>query len=79
MRLRVVIMTMGFPGGTSGKKTTCQCRRRKRHGFDSWVRKIAWRRARQPTLVSCLVNLLDRGVHARLQSMGLQRVGYDLS
>ena len=26
----------------------CQCRR---HGFYSWVRKISWRRARQPTPV----------------------------
>ena len=27
----------------------CQCRRRKRHTFDPWVRKITWRRAWQPT------------------------------
>ena len=32
---------MGFPGGTSGKEPTCQSRRHKRHGFDSWVGKIA--------------------------------------
>ena len=31
---------MGFPGGTSGKEPTCQCRRLKRHGFDPWVGKI---------------------------------------
>ena len=29
----------------------CQCRRRKRHRFNPWVRKMPWRRARQPTLV----------------------------
>ena len=29
----------------------CQCRRRKRHRFNPWVRKIPWRRAWQPTLV----------------------------
>ena len=37
-----------FPGGTSGKESTCQCRRRRRlsrHGFSSWVGKIPWRRA----------------------------------
>ena len=28
----------------------CQCRRRKRHGFDPWVGKIPWRKAWQPTL-----------------------------
>ena len=27
---------LGFPGGTSGKELTCQCRRFKRHGFDPW-------------------------------------------
>ena len=41
----------GFPGGTSGKEPACQCRRCKRHGFDPWVGKIPWRRARQPTPV----------------------------
>ena len=35
-----------FPGGTSGKESTCQCKRR---GFSPWVRKIPWRRAWQPT------------------------------
>ena len=29
-----------------------QCRRHKRHGFDTWVRKIPWRRKWQPTPVS---------------------------
>ena len=29
-----------FPGGTSGKEPACQCRRRKRRGFDPWVGKI---------------------------------------
>ena len=38
-----------FPGGTSGKEPTCQCRRLKRPGFDPWVGKIPWRRAWQLT------------------------------
>ena len=42
---------MGFPGGTSSKEPTCQCRRCKRHGFDPWVRKISCRKAWQPTPV----------------------------
>ena len=41
----------GFPGGGSGKETTCQCRRWERGGFDPWVRKIPWRRACQSTPV----------------------------
>ena len=38
----------GFPGGSDGKESTCQCRRR---GFDLWVGKIPWRRTWQPTPV----------------------------
>ena len=41
----------GFPGGTSGKEPAYQFRRPKRRGFDPWVGKIPWRRARQPTPV----------------------------
>ena len=29
--------TQGFPGGTSGKEPTCQCRRCRRCGFHLWV------------------------------------------
>jgi len=39
-----VVAWMGFPGGSSGKESTCQCRRYKRHRFDPWVRKIPWNR-----------------------------------
>ena len=42
---------MAFPGDASGKESTCQCRRHKRHGFDPRVGKIPWKRAWQPTLV----------------------------
>ena len=35
----------GFPGGTSGKESACQCRRRR---VDPWVRKIPWRRNGNP-------------------------------
>ena len=40
---------MGFPGGASGKEPSYQHRRCKRCQFDSWVGKIPWRRAWQPT------------------------------
>ena len=40
-----------FSDGASGKEPACQCRRHKRHRFDSWVGKIPWRRALQPTPV----------------------------
>ena len=35
----------------SGKESTCQYRRCRRHGFHSWVRKAPWRRKWQPTPV----------------------------
>ena len=58
-------MLYGFPGGSSGKEPTCQCRRHKRHGFhssvgclqcgrpgfDPWLGKILWRRKWHPTPV----------------------------
>ena len=39
-----VVYMYRFPGGTSGKESTCQHRRRKRCRFDPWVGKIPWRR-----------------------------------
>ena len=36
-----------FSGGASGKEPASQCRRHKRCGFDSWVRKIPWMRVWQ--------------------------------
>ena len=44
-------VTKDFPGGTSGKEPTCQCKKHKRPKFDPWVGKIPWRRAWQPTPV----------------------------
>ena len=46
-----MMVTVGFPGGISGKEPSCQCRRQKRHKFDPWVGKIPWRTAWQPTPV----------------------------
>ena len=51
--------TGGFPPGSDGKESACQCRRL---GFDPWVRKIPWRREWQPLQYSCLENSMDRGV-----------------
>ena len=38
-----------LPKGLSGKESTCQCRRPKRHRFDPWVEKTPWRKKRQLT------------------------------
>ena len=40
-----------LPRWCSSEEPTCQCRRHKRCGFDPWVRKIPWKRKRQPTPV----------------------------
>ena len=40
-----------FACSASGKEPACQCRSCKRHKFDSWVRKISWKRAWKPTPV----------------------------
>jgi len=43
-------MSLGLPQALAlGKEPACQYRRLKRLGFDPWVAKIPWRRARQPT------------------------------
>ena len=44
----VISTYWGFPGGISGKESACQCRRHKKHGFNSW-RKKPWSRKWQPT------------------------------
>ena len=41
----------GFPGGSSGKEPTYQCRRHTRLGFGPQTRKIPWKRAWEPTPV----------------------------
>ena len=60
----------------SGKESTCQCRRCRRHGFDPWVRKIPWRRKRQPIPGFLPEKPKDTGPGG-LQSTGSQRVGHD--
>ena len=46
--LKLFTKLSGLPRWPSGKEPSCQCRRL---GFNPWVRKIPWRRIRQPTLV----------------------------
>ena len=57
--------------GASGKEPTCQCRKQKTHGFDSWARKIPWRKAWQPTPVFLPGGEEEPG---GLESIGPQRV-----
>ena len=64
---------LGFPSGTMvKKKSTCQCRRLKRHGLDPWVGKIPWSRKRQ-LQYSWLKISMDRGA-SHVTVHRLQRV-----
>ena len=69
----VLLELTGLFRWLSGKECAFQCRK---CGFDTWVRKIPWRRKWQPTPVSCLENLWTKEP-GRLQSTGSQRVRHD--
>ena len=56
------IYFLKLPWWLSGKESSCQFRRCRRHGFDPWVRKIPWRRKWQPTPVFLPGESTDRGV-----------------
>ena len=72
------IINNGLPRWRSGKDSACQCRRRRRWGFDPWVGKIPCRRKWQPTPV-----FLPRESHgqrslAGCSPWGCRRVKHDL-
>ena len=71
------ICDQSFPGGASGKESTCQCRRIKRRWFDPWVRNIPWRRKWQPTPVFLPGESPWTKDPGGLQSVGSQRVRHD--
>ena len=45
----LLFLVCGLPGDVSGKESSCQCSRLRRHKFDAWVGKICWRKKWQPT------------------------------
>ena len=58
----VSMMWKGLPRWLSGQESACQCRSLRRHGFDSWVGKIPWRRPWQPIPVFLPGEPMNRGV-----------------
>ena len=64
-------------GGEVVKKSTCQCRRYNRCGFDPWIRKIPWSRKWQhaPVLLPGKIPWTEEP--GGLWSMGLQRVRHN--
>ena len=69
-----IVALCGLPRWLRAKESTCQCRR---HGFSPRVWETPWRRKWHPTPV-----FLPGKAHGQrsggLQSVGLQRVSYDL-
>ena len=65
---------MGFPGGSDGKESACQCRG---HGFDPCVGKIPLEKetATHSSILACRIPCTEDP--GGLQSMGLQRVRHD--
>ena len=53
----------------SGKESACHCRSLK---FNPWIRKIPWRRKRNPIQYSCLENPKDRGAWRGYNPPGLK-------
>ena len=58
----LIPIVWGFPGGTSGKEPTCQCRRHKRCEFYPWIGKTPRVGSGNPLQYSCLENPRDRGI-----------------
>jgi len=67
---------IGLPWWLSGKKSSCQCRRR---GFDPWVGKIPQRRKWQPTPVFLPGKSHGQRSLAGCRQRGRERVGQDLA
>ena len=70
------MLAFGLPWWLSGKESTCQC---KRLGFNPWIRKITWRRKRQPTPVILPGKIPWTEEPSGQRSMGSQRVRHNLA
>jgi len=70
-------VTCGLPRWLSGKESACQCRRCRRHGFNSWVRKIPREEetATHPSILACKIPWTEEP--DRIQSIGSQTVGHN--
>ena len=54
-------ISQGLPWWLSGKESACNAGAIRRCKMDPWVRKMPWRRARQPAPVFLPGNPMDRG------------------
>ena len=70
-------LNCGFPGGASGRESTCQCRRLKRPRFNPWVGKITRRREWQPAAIFLPGKSHGQRSLAGYSPCGLQGIGHD--
>ena len=61
MKKDVYTYMWGFPSDSAVKNLPAMQETCRRHGFDSWVRKIPWRRNWKPAPVLLPKNPKDRG------------------
>ena len=64
---------LGFPDDSSGKEPDCQCRRRKRRGFNPWVGKTPLEEEMATHFSIAAWTIPWREKPGRLQSKGLQK------
>ena len=69
----------GFPGGTSGKESSCQCRRHKRSRVNPWGGKEALDKEMAAHSRTLAWRIPWREKPDGLRSIGLQRAGHNLS
>ena len=67
-------MMVGFPDGSGGKESACNAGDLR---FDSWVRKIPWRREWQPTPVFLPGECHGQKSLEDYSSWGLQRIRHN--
>ena len=72
----ILIRLLGFPGGASGKESTCQCMRHKRCRFDPWVGEDPLEKEMAPHSSTLAWEILWMEEPGGLQSMGSQKVGH---
>ena len=73
----------GFPGGANGKESACQCRRLKRHGFETRVQSLGQEDPLEEEMATHFSILAWKIPWTEepggLQSMGSERVRHDLA
>ena len=57
----IIHILYGLPKWLSGKESACQCRKRRRFGFNPWVGRSSGEGNGNPLQYSCLENPIDRG------------------